>query len=362
MSDEAPDRSEQTEDPSERKLSEARRKGDVAKSQEVTTWFMMLGSALLFMIMAPIASVGLTDQMKLILANADQFSLGGDGFAAFFGGLAQSLVLIILVPLALMSIFAIAANLVQHQPLFSAEPIKPKLSKISVIQGAKRLFSSEALVNFVKGLAKLTIVGVIVFISVWGERDELDTMMTMDMAVLLSTFQAIALKIFASTLAVVTVIAVADFMYQRQKWWQKQKMTVKEVRDEHKNMEGDPQIKARIRQIRQEKSRQRMMAAVEDATVIITNPTHFAVALQYDRDMAAPKCVAKGVDAVALRIRGKANEHDVPIVENPPLARALYASVDLDDTIPAEHFKAVAQVIGYVMRLKNRRSWGGAVN
>lgn len=362
MSDEQPDKSEQTEDPSERKLSEARRKGDVAKSQEVTTWFMMLGSALLFLVMAPVSTSALSGQLMLLMANSDQFHIGDAGFAHFFSGLSQALILIILVPLAIMTIFAIAANLVQHQPLFSAEPIKPKLSKISLIQGSKRLFSGEALVNFAKGLIKLTIVGLVVFFSVWSERDQLDTMMTMDMSVLLNTFQFIALKIFAATLAVVTVIAIADFLYQRNKWWEKQKMTMREVKDEHKNMEGDPQVKARIRQLRQERSRQRMMADVPDSTVVITNPTHFAVALKYEKGMAAPKCLAKGADAIAFRIREMAKSHDVPIVENPPLARALFASVEIGDDIPAEHFKAVAQVIGYVMRLqaKAKQSWRGS--
>ena len=134
-------------------------------------------------------------------------------------------------------------------------------------------------------------------------------------------------------------------------------MTVQEVKDEYKQMEGDPHVKRRIRQIRNEKARQRMMEAVPQATVVITNPTHFAVALKYDRAMTAPICVAKGADDVALRIRELAKEHDVPIVENPPLARALFASVEIDETIPAEHFKAVAEVIGFVMRLNARRRW-----
>ena len=134
-------------------------------------------------------------------------------------------------------------------------------------------------------------------------------------------------------------------------------MTVQETRDEYKQMEGDPHIKGKLRQLRQERSRKRMMAAVPDATVVITNPTHFAVALKYDRAMGAPQCVAKGADAVAFRIRELAKQHDVPIVENPPLARALFASVEVDETIPNEHFKAVAEVIGFVMRLKKGAGW-----
>jgi flagellar biosynthetic protein FlhB len=165
------------------------------------------------------------------------------------------------------------------------------------------------------------------------------------------------LKVFGAVLAVVTIIALVDYVYQRQRWWTRLKMTVQEVRDEFKQMEGNPEIKGRIRKIRMERSRRRMMANVPKATVVITNPTHFAVALKYDRTMKAPQCLAKGADDVAFRIRELAKEHDVPIVENPPLARALYASVDVDEVIPTEHFKAVAQVIGFVMRMKDKKAW-----
>jgi flagellar biosynthetic protein FlhB len=173
-------------------------------------------------------------------------------------------------------------------------------------------------------------------------------------------FMDLSLKIFGAVLAVVTVIAMADYLYQRNRWWNRLKMTVQETRDEFKQQEGDPKVKGRIRQIRMERSRKRMMAAVPQATVVITNPTHFAVALKYNREMNAPQCVAKGADAIAFRIRELAREHDVPIVENPPLARALYKAVDIDQTIPAEHFKAVAEVIGFVMRLKQNRGWKAA--
>jgi len=357
MAEDEPDKSEKTEEPSQKKLDDAHEKGDVAKSQEVTTWFMLIGSALLFSVMAPITSAELMGQLKLMLANADTITIGSHGMQTFFRGLANTVLLTVMLPLGLMAIFAVLANLIQHKPVLSLEPIKPKFSKISPLQGTKRLFSGEALVNFAKGIAKITIVGAVVFYAMWSERDRLETMVTVDPWLIMADFQALAIKIFVFTIAVVTVIAIADFLYQRHKWWEKQKMTIKEVRDEHKNMEGDPQVKSRIRAIRAEKSRKRMMAQVPESTVVITNPTHYAVALKYERDMAAPVCMAKGVDAVAFRIRGLAEDHDIPIVENPPLARALYASVEVDETIPTEHFKAVAQVIGYVMRLKQKASW-----
>ena len=357
MSDESPEQSSKTEDPSQKKLEDAHKKGDVAKSQEVTTWFMLSGSALIFAMMAAPTSSGLMHRLKELMANADQYEIGGSAFGAFFNQLAGTILLVALIPLVILAGFAVAANIVQHRPLLSADPITPKLSKISPIAGFKRLFSTEALVNFAKGMTKLGVVSAVLWFELQPEMSRLELMITSDPEMILSSFLEISLKIFGAVIAVVTVIAVADYVYQRNRWWQRQKMTVQETRDEYKQMEGDPKVKGRIRAIRNERSRKRMMAQVPQATVVITNPTHFAVALKYDRTMSAPLCLAKGVDAVALRIRTVATEHDVPIIENPPLARALFASVEVDETIPTEHFKAVAQVIGFVMRLKDKRRW-----
>ncbi|SMQ66440.1 flagellar biosynthetic protein FlhB [Devosia lucknowensis] len=357
MSDEAPEQDSKTEDPSQKKLDDAHKKGDVAKSQEVTTWFMLLGSAVVFAMLSPWVSSELGRSLALIIMNADQFDVEGAGFSNFFNGLAFAVIGVTTIPLVILMVCGILANLVQHRPVWSVDPITPKLSKISPLSGAKRLFSPDALVNFGKGLVKIALVGVIVVVVCWPERDRLETMVTVEPIMILLDFQEIGIKIFMAVLAVVTAIAAADFFYMRQKWWKRQMMTVQETREEYKQQEGDPHVKGRLRQLRQERSRKRMMAAVPDATVVITNPTHFAVALKYDKSMAAPICVAKGADAVAFRIRELAKENDVPIVENPPLARALFAAVDIDDTIPGEHFKAVAEVIGFVMRLK--RSGGG---
>jgi flagellar biosynthetic protein FlhB len=162
-------------------------------------------------------------------------------------------------------------------------------------------------------------------------------------------------KVLLAALVVLAIIAAADYVIQRYRFLQRNRMSKQEVKEEFRQNEGDPQIKAKIRQIRQERAKKRMIAAVPEATVIITNPTHYAVALKYESgQMAAPICVAKGVDALALKIREVAREHDVPVVENPPLARALHATVEVDEQIPTEHYKAVAQVIGYVMRLTGR--------
>ena len=357
MSDEAPEKSSKTEDPSQKKLEDAHKRGDVVKSQEVTTWFMLAGSGLIFALMAAPTSASLTESLKSLLANADQFELGGGAFGAFFSGLANSILLVALVPLGVLLLFGIAGNLVQHMPLLSLDPIKPKLSKISPIEGFKRLFSTEALVNFAKGLIKLGVVSAVLWYVLQPDMDRLETIITAEPAMMMVVFQEMGLKIIGAVLAVVTIIAIADYVYQRNRWWERQKMTVQETRDEYKQMEGDPKVKGRIRAIRNERSRKRMMASVPHATVVITNPTHYAVALQYGKSMAAPLCLAKGADAVALRIRKVAEEADVPIVENPPLARALFASVEVDETIPTEHFQAVAQVIGFVMQLKRKAKW-----
>ena len=357
MSEDAPEQSSKTEDPSQKRLEDARKRGDVVKSQEVNNWFMIAGSGLLFSLMAAPTVGGLAQSLRALIAQSDSFEIGGAALTEFFNHLASTILVAALLPLTVLFVFGIAGNLVQHRPLLSLEPIVPHLSKISPLAGGKRMFSRDALVNFLKGLFKLTVVGGVVFAVLWPERDRLELMVTLDPALLLPAFQEMGLKVFGAVLAVVTVIALADYVYQRNRWWTRLKMTVQEVRDEFKQMEGDPTVKGRIRAVRNERGRKRMMANVPKATVVITNPTHFAVALKYDKSMKAPLCLAKGADDVALRIRALAKEHDVPIVENPPLARALFASVEVDEVIPTEHFKAVAQVIGFVMRMKDKRTW-----
>jgi flagellar biosynthetic protein FlhB len=256
------------------------------------------------------------------------------------------------IPLLLLALAAIAGNVIQHRLVWSTESLTPKFSKISPLAGLKRLFSKQAIANFVKGLLKLALVGTVITMVLWPERDRLDGMVRTDPAALLALSKTLALQLMGAVVALLALIAGADFLFQYRTWYQKQKMTLREMKEEYKQTEGDPAIKARIRNIRESKMRKRMMAAVPEATVIITNPTHFAVALKYERGDNAPLCVAKGMDAIALKMREVAGEHNVPIVENPPLARALHATVQIDQEVPPEHYKAVAEVIGYVMRLR----------
>jgi flagellar biosynthetic protein FlhB len=186
----------------------------------------------------------------------------------------------------------------------------------------------------------------------WPERHRLEAMMRFDAAAIFGLVTSLTLHLMGAVVALLAIVAIADYFFQYRQWYNRQKMSLREMKEEFKQSEGDPQVKGRIRQLRQARMRKRMMAAVPKASVIITNPTHYSVALSYERGMPAPVCVAKGVDNIALKIREIAGKHDIPIVENVPLARALYATVEIDEEIPVEHYHAVAEVIGYVMGLK----------
>ena len=285
--------------------------------------------------------------------------LDGGALVQLLGELGPQIALSLIVPFLLLMAMAILGNIVQHSPVWSVEPLTPKFSKVSPIAGFKRLFSSESLMNFAKGLLKISLIGVLMVIILMPQRDRLDAVMFTDLSQFLPMVLDLAVALLLASTAVMVVIGVADYLYQRHRWFEKQKMSVKELRDEYKQQEGDPMVKAKLRQVHMERSRRRMMAAVPTATVVVTNPTHYAVALKYENGMGAPLCVAKGVDALALSIRQVAREHEVTIVENPPLARALHASVDIDQTIPHEHFEAVAKVIGFVIRMRERRAARG---
>lgn len=352
-----PEQHEKTEEPSQRKLDEAIRKGDVPKSQEVGSLFILTGGALIVLMAVGASSNDLAAGLEIFLGQAEAIPVDAGHLAIIWRNVMWLLVGALLVPMAIIAALGIVGNLVQHPLVLSAESLKPKASKISLIAGAKRLFSSQSLVNFGKSLGKLLIVGGALTVIVWPDRDKLDVMVMLEPGMLLTLIHELALKVIIGVVAIFAVIAGLDYLYQRHKWFERQRMTVKEVKDEYRQAEGDPAIKAKIRQIRMERGRQRMMAAVPEATVVVTNPTHYAVALKYESGMPAPLCVAKGVDAVALKIRGIALDHDVPVIENPPLARTLHAAVDVDGEIPPEHYKAVAQLIGYVLQLNEKRKW-----
>ncbi|MGB6255138.1 MAG: flagellar type III secretion system protein FlhB, partial [Bradyrhizobium sp.] len=256
------------------------------------------------------------------------------------------------VPILMLMLAAIAANVLQHRLVWSGESLKPKFSKISPMEGAKRIFGKQAAANFAKGIFKLVALGSVMTIILWPQRLRLESMLRFDPSALLGVVVAMALHLMGAVVAMLAAVAIADYFFQYRQWYERQKMSLREMKEEFKQSEGDPHIKGRIRQLRHARMKKRMMAAVPKASVIITNPTHYAVALSYERGMAAPICVAKGADRIALKIREVAGEHNIPIVENVPLARALYANVEIDEEIPVEHYHAVAEIIGYVMGLK----------
>ena len=214
------------------------------------------------------------------------------------------------------------------------------------------MFSKQALANFAKGLAKLALFGAVIGALLWPQRQRMIALVAVDPAMILPFTRALALKMLGTVVAILAIVAAADYLFQYRQWFERQKMSVREMKEEYRQSEGDPAIKAKIRQLRAARARKRMMAAVPKASVVITNPTHFAIALQYERGMNAPLCVAKGADLIARKIREVAEAHGVPVIENPPLARTLYGTVEIDQEIPQEHYRAVAEIIGYVMRLR----------
>lgn len=348
----AEDDTEKTEDPTQKKLDDALKRGDVAKSQEINTWFIFAGAALALSAFSGSMGSALTATFRGLLANAHTVRTDGPGLLRLMNNLGIEVLVAISIPLLLLMLAALCANLVQHRFVWSAEAITPKFSKISPLAGVKRLFSKTAVANFVKGILKLCLVGTVLTVLLWPERNRLELLVWTDPLALMPLIMAQSMKLMGAVVAILAIVAGADFFFQYRQWFERQKMSLQEVKDEFKQTDGDPAVKGKIRQLRQKRMAKRMMAAVPKATVVVTNPTHYSVALQYEKGMQAPICVAKGVDALAFRIRQVAAEHSIPTVENVPLARALYATVEVDQAIPPEHYKAVAEVIGYVMRLR----------
>jgi len=344
--------SDRTEDPTQKRLDEALERGDVVKSQEVSTWFVIGGGALMLAAFSGSMSGGLTTTFRGLIANAHQIPVDGRGLISIVGRIEREVLAAIALPLAVLVLAALAGNMIQHRLVWSFGPLKPKLSKISPLAGVKRLFSSQALANFAKGLIKLVVIGSVMVALLWPQRGRLAGLVQTDILGTLLLTRSLSLDLLAAVIAILFLVAAADYLFQYRQWFERQKMSLREMKEEFKQTEGDPMVKGKIRQLRQARMRRRMMAAVPKASVIVTNPTHYAIALQYERGMEAPVCLAKGVDAVALKIREVAGEHAIPIVENPPLARALHATVEIDQEIPPEHYKAVAEVIGYVMKLR----------
>ena len=350
MADE--DKSSQTEQPTQRRLDEAAKHGDVVKSQEVTTFVALLGGTITLAVFGHSTATSFIRDFRMFLEQPDQIAVDSAGVMVLFRGLVFTLFTWLGPVFGLIAAISLSGHVLQNRPSIALDRIAPNLSKLSPLSGFKRLFGLDGITNLGKSFLKMAVVGSVVWMVLWPARGSLEGFLTQPPVEIAAAMMALAMKLLVAVLAVLAIVALLDYLYQHYRFMQRNMMSKQEVKEEHRQTDGDPAIKAKIRQVRMERSKRRMMAAVPEATVIITNPTHYAVALKYESGkMAAPICVAKGVDALALKIREVAQEHEIPIVENPPLARALYAAIDIDEAVPSEHFKAVAQVIGYVMRL-----------
>lgn len=349
------DDASKTEEPTGRKLGKAREKGQVNMSQEVKIGFLLLGSTFAVFVLLPPMMVKLEGIIIPFVDSPHAIPTDPGSLRLMIGRMALDIGAAIWPIFVLLMVLGVVATVSQIGLLWAPSKIGFKLDTINPLNGMKRLFGTQQLVEFVKGTVKAAIVGAIAFVLVLPLLNDLELIPTMTIPGIMDRLRDIAIWMTASTVIVMVVVAGLDWFYQKYTFMKKMRMTKQEVKEEVKQTEGDPQIKARIRSLRVQRARQRMMAAVPKASVVVTNPTHYAVALLYEmEDMAAPRLVAKGLDHLALRIREVAKENDVPIVENPPLARALYATVEIDQEIPPEHYKAVAEIIGYVMRVKGR--------
>lgn len=356
---EGSDPESKTEEATPRKLEEARKKGDVAKSPDVAAAMSLAGATAVLLIGGGYFSRQMAEDMLPFLAEPHAM-IGGlqAGAGVEIGMRAVWAVTPFLAALMLAVIIGgVGGNLAQSGFLFTAEKIKPKWSAVSPLSGFKRIFGPDGIVQFIKTFLKLVAIGAVCWWVLKPHTRELENLAAMSPALILPFARDLAASLMISALIFLAFTAGADFIWQKFRFAKRMRMTKEETKEDYKQTEGDPHVKGKLRQIRMQRSRQRMMQAVPSATVVITNPTHYSVALRYEPDQgdAAPICVAKGVDAVAFRIRELAKESGVPVVENVPLARALYAAVEVDETIPREHFEAAAKVIGFVMQGRKRR-------
>jgi flagellar biosynthesis protein FlhB len=347
---------DKTEEPTPRKLEQAREKGDIIYSPEVGAALSLIAATGIVAFMSgPIVSE-MARGFIGFLAMPAQFSADAGSLMSIGANVGVKLIFIFALVAIALGVAGIAARYVQDQPTFTGERLTPKLDKLNPAEGFKRVFGKQAFAAFVKSLAKLVVVGAAMAWALWPNDAVLENVSLLEPAALLPFIKGKVVSMLLALASAAAVIAAVDYVATRQSYMQRMRMSRREIKEELRQSDGDPMVKAKLRQIRIERSRKRMLANVPNASVVITNPTHYAVALRYEQgETAAPICLAKGVDAVAQRIREAAEEHNIPIVEDPPLARALFAAADVDEPIPREHYEAVAKVIGFVMRLARRR-------
>ena len=347
---------EKTEAPTEKKRRESREEGQVAFSRELPSAALLAGILLTLIATSPLildAFREMTTQIFREMSKVDELSidslydLSGEIFSTLFPAFAPFTAIIVLV--------GILASVLQVGVQITLKAIAPKFNKISPLTGLKRLFSTQSLADFLKSMAKLIIVGIVGYITYMDKITELNGLSVATPEAILEYNFTVVAEVSGKIVLALVAIAIFDYLYQR---WHHEKqlmMTKQEVKEETKQTEGDPQLKARIRQIQREMSNARMMQEVPKADALIVNPTHFSVAILYDRDvMEAPEVTAKGTDHMALRMRTVARENSVPILERPELARDLYANVEIGESIPERFYKAIAEILAFVYRLRSR--------
>ncbi len=353
MSEEKKEQDQKTEEATPHRLQEAFKKGQVALSKEVTHWFALTALSLTILIFMPFGFQLIQEYLTLFIISPHQLVVDSDTSQTLMSSIFVKII-ICFIPLAIiLMLAAIGAGFLQTKLAIQFDALLPKFERISPFSGFKRIVSKNALVEFIKNLAKLMIIAGCVFTFLNSQAIYLPGWSDMSPDLFLPTVQRLALHSLLIIICLLTLIAILDYLYQKYAFLKNLKMTKEEVKKEHKENEGDPLIKQRQRQLGQQLIRRNIMNEVPNATVIITNPTHYAVALKYDHEtMDAPILVAKGLDLMAMRIREIGRNNHIPIVENPPLARALYKGVDVSQEIPPQHYKAVADVINFIMSLK----------
>ncbi len=351
------DDSEKTEEPTGKRLSDAAEKGDVIQSQELKHFIVLFAATLVMVTMSGYMAHQVVGRTVRFLEQAHNIPFDGGHLVVVMHQIGLDLLAILGMPVLFLIIASIGSSALQNPISFNFDRLSLDISRLSLISGLGRLFGMDALIELGKGIAKLLLIGGTGFAVFWQHRAEIPGFIQVDLSQMLGLSMALVLKVLIAMLIVQAALSGADYFINRYRFMQRHRMTRQEVKEEAKQSEGDPLIKGRLRGIRMQRARQRMMQSVPQATVVVTNPTHFAVALKYEEDsMAAPVCVAKGADLVAARIRELAEQNGVPLVANPPLARALFSTVEIDQPVPPQHFKAVAEVIGFVWRLKGKKA------
>lgn len=354
---EQPERESKTEEATPQKLAKAAEKGDVVKTMDLGPFAVLAVVCSVLIMLGGWMARDLAMKLVPFFAHPDSISLEGHGGMAVLRYTLMAGAPALLIVMLSAAFAGSAASVMQTGLKMSPEKLKPDFSKLSPKKGLERMFGPDGLMQFVKSLVKVSMIGILVWWVLKPYVPQFPSLSALDVGALLPFAVEILKRLVYSVVGLSLVVAAADWFWQRHRFMIRMRMTKEEVKEDYKNSEGDPHVKARQRQIRNEKARRRMMQAVPSATVVVMNPTHYAVALKYEQgESAAPMCVAKGMDAVALRIRAIAEEAGVPVIEDPPLARALYAAVDIEEMIPPAHFEAVAKIIGFILAAGRRRA------